>query len=261
MGTSSGMHLSPDGQWWWSGSEWLPAVSADGKQTWNGKRWVHRGPSASRVTVLLMVVGAGIASIYFILDGLLGGMYFEPTSAAVFTAYATAPYRSAGILGLLVTVVGLVSWFLARRWHPLTAVSAALAIVATVVLVWGHVVANERRHPDAKIRSALTSLAFPSNFIERGTSLFNDAASFEYLPAGSRTWDVEGSVPRACTTVAVELSRWADRGSVSEWHHPADGPESCQFTADYRGFAVSVTLGARSRQSPHQLVVKVEPMR
>lgn len=235
-------------------------MSADGKQSWNGTRWIHRGPSTSRVAVLLVVVGAGIASAYFILEGVLGGTYLEPTSGAVFKAYATAPYRSAGVLGLLVAVAGLGSWILARRWNALTAVSAALSIVAIVVLVWGNVVANERSHPDAQIRSALNSLGFPSNFTGRRLSLFNDAGSFEYLPAGSRTWDVEGSGTLACSTVAAELDRWADRGSVSEWHNQTGGPESCHFNADYRGLAVSATLEAGGDHSPHQLVVQVEPI-
>jgi hypothetical protein len=31
--------LSPDGAWWWNGSEWISAFSDDGKWHWNGSEW------------------------------------------------------------------------------------------------------------------------------------------------------------------------------------------------------------------------------
>ena len=31
---------SPDGRWWWDGSEWRPALSPDGLWRWDGERWV-----------------------------------------------------------------------------------------------------------------------------------------------------------------------------------------------------------------------------
>ncbi len=32
--------LSPDGEWWWNGVNWLPAVSRDGLWRWDGSRWL-----------------------------------------------------------------------------------------------------------------------------------------------------------------------------------------------------------------------------
>ena len=35
---------SPDGLWWWDGSQWRPAVSADRMWRWDGQRWVPNAP-------------------------------------------------------------------------------------------------------------------------------------------------------------------------------------------------------------------------
>jgi len=32
--------FSPDGFWWWTGSEWKPAISPDRRWRWNGEAWV-----------------------------------------------------------------------------------------------------------------------------------------------------------------------------------------------------------------------------
>ncbi|MBO0743588.1 MAG: hypothetical protein J2P43_01120 [Candidatus Dormibacteraeota bacterium] len=32
--------FSPDGEWWWNGAYWLPAVSHDGLWRWDGSRWM-----------------------------------------------------------------------------------------------------------------------------------------------------------------------------------------------------------------------------
>ncbi len=32
--------FSPDGEWWWNGASWLPAVSHDGLWRWDGSSWV-----------------------------------------------------------------------------------------------------------------------------------------------------------------------------------------------------------------------------
>ena len=33
-------HLSPDGNWWWDGSQWTSTVSQDGNWRWDGRRWI-----------------------------------------------------------------------------------------------------------------------------------------------------------------------------------------------------------------------------
>ena len=62
--------LSPDRNWYWDGSQWLPAVSPDGRHRWDGARWwplsqpaspgrwVRRGLSAVAGLVLLVAAGA-----------------------------------------------------------------------------------------------------------------------------------------------------------------------------------------------------------
>src|SRR5207249_11382583 len=40
--------FSPDGMWWWDGSQWRPAISPDGKWRWDGRGWVPAGPGPPR---------------------------------------------------------------------------------------------------------------------------------------------------------------------------------------------------------------------
>src|SRR5438094_8116023 len=40
--------FSPDGMWWWDGSQWRPAISPDGKWRWDGRAWVPAGPGPPR---------------------------------------------------------------------------------------------------------------------------------------------------------------------------------------------------------------------
>lgn len=34
------MTLSPDGLWWWNGTQWVSAVSPDGHWRWDGRHWL-----------------------------------------------------------------------------------------------------------------------------------------------------------------------------------------------------------------------------
>jgi hypothetical protein len=40
--------FSPDGFWWWDGTQWRSAISADGRWRWNGTAWEphHTGAPA-----------------------------------------------------------------------------------------------------------------------------------------------------------------------------------------------------------------------
>ena len=55
--------FSPDGLWWWDGSEWKAAVSPDGMWRWNGQAWVPARPArsggggATAVVVTLLIFG------------------------------------------------------------------------------------------------------------------------------------------------------------------------------------------------------------
>jgi hypothetical protein len=49
--------LSPDGNWWWDGTQWTPAqqavappqLSADGNWWWDGAQWIAAAGAVSRV--------------------------------------------------------------------------------------------------------------------------------------------------------------------------------------------------------------------
>ncbi|HEX2681161.1 MAG TPA: hypothetical protein VHQ03_07695 [Candidatus Dormibacteraeota bacterium] len=63
--------FSPDGLWWWSGSEWKPAISPDRLWRWNGAAWV---PSAAPVApprrdpaVTAGIILGGVAVLVFVL--------------------------------------------------------------------------------------------------------------------------------------------------------------------------------------------------
>ena len=42
--------FSPDGLWWWDGSQWRPAISPDGLWRWNGRGWEPAGPGPTHRT-------------------------------------------------------------------------------------------------------------------------------------------------------------------------------------------------------------------
>lgn len=41
--------LSPDGQWYWDGAAWKPAITPDGRWRWSGHNWVANQPSHTAV--------------------------------------------------------------------------------------------------------------------------------------------------------------------------------------------------------------------
>jgi uncharacterized membrane protein len=42
------VQLSPDGRWFWDGTQWRPAFSPDGRWRWDGRQWVPAGPPVVR---------------------------------------------------------------------------------------------------------------------------------------------------------------------------------------------------------------------
>lgn len=71
---------SPDGSWWWSGTEWLPAWSADRRWWFNGVRWKRRSPAFPRPSTVEYVM-FGVWFVVWVL-------------ALVFTSFAVPAYDS-----------------------------------------------------------------------------------------------------------------------------------------------------------------------
>jgi len=61
--------LSPDGHWWWDGSDWRSVVSPDGWWRWNGERWVaaraqpQRAGPRTGMLVALIATGAVVVLV------------------------------------------------------------------------------------------------------------------------------------------------------------------------------------------------------
>jgi len=62
-GRASGTTFSPDGYWWWDGSQWRPALSPDGLWRWDGRAWIPAGrppsPAPRGGGALIAVVAFG----------------------------------------------------------------------------------------------------------------------------------------------------------------------------------------------------------
>jgi hypothetical protein len=78
MAAPSPPQFSPDGFWWWTGSEWKPAISPDQRWRWNGATWVpHAAPQAQRrrdpaVTAGIILGGVGVVVfVLFLVIGVL----------------------------------------------------------------------------------------------------------------------------------------------------------------------------------------------
>lgn len=155
--------FSADGAWWWSGAEWLPAVSPDSRCRWTGWTWVRR-PYLQRLpkwflrdTVIwmvlltawvpaLMALEAAKASTSAFIDV---GTLFGAVSVASMFGFGIRLGRLAGWRELgLACVVGtgaLLAWYIAatltapdptgQNDHAAGAGTVILAIPTFVILV------------------------------------------------------------------------------------------------------------------------------
>jgi Flp pilus assembly pilin Flp len=62
--------FSPDGQWWWDGAQWRPAVSPDGRWRWDGRSWVPAQPAqgGSRTGVAILIVVLAFGGVLFLVS-------------------------------------------------------------------------------------------------------------------------------------------------------------------------------------------------
>ncbi len=126
---------SPDGSWWWSGSEWLPAWSADRRWWFNGARWTPAGrsrPFPKPSGVEYVMVGAWLV---------VWGLALVWTSAAVPQASAGADPRAAVVRAGLMLALGsagllVVCGFLLARAGRWVYVAALTLYVWVLLLFW-----------------------------------------------------------------------------------------------------------------------------
>lgn len=64
--------FSPDGLWWWDGSQWRPAISPDGAWRWDGHGWVPAAqvrPAGGGSTAAVVAIGifAGVVVLVVLL--------------------------------------------------------------------------------------------------------------------------------------------------------------------------------------------------
>lgn len=132
--------ISPDGNWWWNGFQWVSAISPDGRWRWNGVGWVlnaaqiHHFARPTRLLatadtrraqtavvayhlLALVVGGAALAALlstpaYF--DSLVqAGAAFDPGTAR---AIAEITFVGAAILGFVWAGLMIVGALLRWRW-------------------------------------------------------------------------------------------------------------------------------------------------
>jgi hypothetical protein len=144
------VQFSPDGQWFWDGTQWRAAYSPDRRWRWDGVRWVPLGPPPMQrwryeptewtrrlqvILLVLMVVGGlvGIALIpAFVLptmqrtlDTVLATMPPDPNIDAqsfrdAMSAEFNASLVSGGVLGvglLALSIVGIVRLWRWVYWY------------------------------------------------------------------------------------------------------------------------------------------------
>jgi Flp pilus assembly pilin Flp len=63
--------FSPDGLWWWDGSEWKPAISPDGRWRWNGTGWLPAQPAQAYAQPRR---GGGVSTAVIITIAAFGGV-------------------------------------------------------------------------------------------------------------------------------------------------------------------------------------------
>ena len=67
--------FSPDGYWWWDGSEWKPAISEDRQWRWNGHSWEPARLAASRGSGPSAGMAIGITVAVFVAVLVLVGLF------------------------------------------------------------------------------------------------------------------------------------------------------------------------------------------
>ena len=93
----TGPRFSPDGLWWWDGTQWRSALSPDGLWRWDGRSWLPArpvpqpgagGPGRSALLVTCLVLGGILLLVVLITTVVLYSMGSQITN--VFSNVAAA---------------------------------------------------------------------------------------------------------------------------------------------------------------------------
>ena len=131
----SGSRFSDDGQWWWDGRGWLPAVSMDRRWRFDGQRW--RRNTSWRAPSKWVLIGAAVWAFVLLIWGPIaiallstpdGGS--SPDSLAILLAVLACLAVATALLGLLFGVTTQLRWI----W--------AATVIGTWAQLSGYVVAQ-----------------------------------------------------------------------------------------------------------------------
>jgi hypothetical protein len=101
--TALSTQMSPDGKYYWDGTQWMSAISPDGRSRWNGTAWVPNrkmflGDYANQ-SIACGIIGFLCAPFF------LFGFY------AGYKAYRELPKKQTqAIIGLVLNTAGAVIW-------------------------------------------------------------------------------------------------------------------------------------------------------
>jgi hypothetical protein len=161
-----GQH-SGDGNWWWTGSQWLPARSQDGQWWFNGSSWirVNRTRTLPKPTALEWMLGIAWAVLWaltLVWWGMLDASRPEPGEPL-----SSGLLRSGLALGVLTLVCMPASGYVlarARRWPYvgalvlyITGLVVVLYVIAMVTAPTGGASSN-----DTAAGAGVALLAIPS---------------------------------------------------------------------------------------------------
>lgn len=120
---SAAGQLSPDGYWWWDGSQWVSAISPDGRWRWDGQRWVVNevatrfvGPVRNEPTPDTRRVQIAVSS-YLVLSAVYTAAFVPQTmQASMRTALRTSPEVDPSFYSGMISAFSIIAIVFAVVW-------------------------------------------------------------------------------------------------------------------------------------------------
>jgi hypothetical protein len=205
--------FSPDGSWWWNGSDWIPARSPDGRQAvWTGSRWVRSGSTGAVLAIAasLWVVEIGLFVVAIIVLIFVANEEYVARGQTGYEDIAATSISIEVLIGLLILplVITAVVSARSRRWWAGPLAGGALP---TAVAVLG------QHWAAAPVTSAAVSILVPAAFI--ATGLIANRLLFVpwTLSADGRWWR------RGATTYSTMSTDGRWRWDGLEWQRALPG--------------------------------------